>query len=303
MVEVVKLYSILTDEELEELEGQFLPTGYFYEVYKDDIDVVDENDNYILRFRKNVFTKEKIDDAYEAVIQHAKNTTQNRGTAGGKNGLKGKYSVNGNNSVQSNVMGYFDGITIGQKYAYKMTGRYKNIPNCRTTSFTLKNQLKWEKIIPYLKEIDLQYKTLLPKEHKLQYDEAQKTKFVIDDTAFSTITTNLNFQTACHYDKGDFMKGYGNLCVIERGEYEGGYTGFPQYGVGVDVREGDFLAMNVHLLHGNEPIISKSPDSQRLSFVSYLRENIPKFCKNDELTSLEDYNEMFKELRRIERKS
>ena len=49
MVEVVKLYSILTDEELEELEGQFLPTGYFYEVYKDDIDVVDENDNYILR--------------------------------------------------------------------------------------------------------------------------------------------------------------------------------------------------------------------------------------------------------------
>ena len=32
---------------------------------------------------------------------------------------------------------------------------------------------------------------------------------------------------------------------LEEGKYKGGYTGFPQYGVCVDVRHGDFLGMDV----------------------------------------------------------
>ena len=37
-------------------------------------------------------------------------------------------------------------------------------------------------------------------------------------------------------------------------EVNGGYTCFPQFGIGVDVRRGDFLAMDVHEWHMTTPI-------------------------------------------------
>jgi hypothetical protein len=73
------------------------------------------------------------------------------------------------------------------------------------------------------------------------------------------------------------------LVVLEKGKYNGGYTGFPQYGVAVDVRSGDFLAMDVHQLHGNEPIEPVTEDAERLSIVSYMREGIVKKCKGEEI--------------------
>ena len=62
--------------------------------------------------------------------------------------------------------------------------------------------------------------------------------------------------------------------MLEEGKYDGGFTGFPQFGFAVDVREGDFLAMNVHEWHGNTKIIPITKDHTRLSLVSYLRERM-----------------------------
>ena len=42
-----------------------------------------------------------------------------------------------------------------------------------------------------------------------------------------------------------------NLTVIEKENITMTYTVFPQFGVGVDVRSGDFLAMDVHQWHSN----------------------------------------------------
>ena len=122
----------------------------------------------------------------------------------------------------------------------------------------------------------------MPEEHRKQLRETNKTKYKIPGTAFTTITTNLNLQTAVHTDKGDFREGFGNLVVLEKGSYRGGYTGFPQYGVAVDVRSGDFLAMDVHQLHGNEPI-DGDEGSERLSIVSYMREGIVRKCSGEEI--------------------
>jgi hypothetical protein len=61
-----------------------------------------------------------------------------------------------------------------------------------------------------------------------------------------------------------------------------GYTGFPRYGVCVDVRMGDFLAMEVHDWHCNTPLKGISKDYTRLSVVCYLRENMYK-CKDTSL--------------------
>ena len=78
---------------------------------------------------------------------------------------------------------------------------------------------------------------------------------------------------------GDFKEGYGNLTVLEKGDYTGGYTVFPQYGVGVNVRQGDFLAMDVHEWHANTEINLLSSKSERISFICYLRNSIGNVCK------------------------
>ena len=77
--------------------------------------------------------------------------------------------------------------------------------------------------------------------------KSRKMKFKIKGTSFTTVTTNVNaLPPKIHKDKGDDEEGFGNLAVIENGEYSGGGTCLPQYGVGFDVRSGDVLFMDVH---------------------------------------------------------
>ena len=64
------------------------------------------------------------------------------------------------------------------------------------------------------------------------------------------------------------------MVVIEKGEYTGGETCYPQYGIGVNVREGDVLFMNVHEWHGNLPIVKEDKNVERMSIVCYLRKNV-----------------------------
>jgi len=107
-------------------------------------------------------------------------------------------------------------------------------------------------------------------------------------------------------DDGDFRDGYGNLSVIERGKYHGGFTVMPQFGIGFNVRTGDFLAMDVHQWHCNTKMYETEEDAKfnrglprihkedvetgtmgtdkpytRISFVCYLREKLRK-CNNGE---------------------
>jgi len=90
------------------------------------------------------------------------------------------------------------------------------------------------------------FQSLLPSQHNKQWLRANATpEFNIVETAFSTITLNYSWRTALHKDAGDFKDGFGNLIVVEDpknpNKYDGCYTGFPQYGVAVDCRTGDFL--------------------------------------------------------------
>jgi hypothetical protein len=108
----------------------------------------------------------------------------------------------------------------------------------------------------------------------------------------------VNFQTTVHTDKGDDSEGFGNLAVIERGKYSGGETCFPQYGIGVNVRTGDVLYMDVHHPHANLPIILESPDAKRLSIVCYLRKSIWDQTKGKTKKFLVRHNKTFKNLRK-----
>jgi hypothetical protein len=150
---------------------------------------------------------------------------------------------------------------------------------CRTTYFTKKEVEKWQKTIPLIIEANKQFKLLIPDRHKIQLTRAKKTpQYQIANTAYSTITVNYDWRTSLHKDKGDLEDGFGNLIVLEKAKsgypeckgYDGGYLGFPKWGVAVDVRQGDFLAMDVHQWHCNTPIHGKG----RMSVVCYLRKGM-----------------------------
>ena len=276
-VPVYTVRKILSDAETDLLKGKFLEDKHFKVVLFDDADIVSEDGDLLIRFRKNVLTDKHVDDAYDALKGFINKKTTDRGTASGsEKGLDTGQKI----PVMSNIIGFFDKWSISQRATFKHSGIKKPGP-CRLCAFNAKYPEKWKKVVPLIKDIDAQYSKLIPVEHADQLRAARSTPYHIGGTAFSTVTTNLNFRTAAHTDSGDWPGGFGNLAVIERGsKYKGSYTGFPQYGVGVDCRNGDFLAMDVHQLHGNSPMIPSDATSQRISLVSYLREGIPKKCKN-----------------------
>ena len=279
-IPVYTVKKILTDEEAAAKKGVFIKDSMYPVVLKDDADVYTEDGELLLRFRKNVLSQNAIDDAYEALQEHMKKTTTDRGTASGSD--KG-LGTGEKKPVMSNILGYFDKWSISQKATFK-NSKIRYPGPCRLCTFNVRNPEKWKKVVPLIQEIDAQYEKLCPKEYADQRKAAKSTPFHIRGTAFSTITTNLNFRTAAHTDSGDWPTGFGNLVVIEKGShYDGAYTGFPQYGVAVDCRNGDFLAMDVHQVHGNSPMDPEDETSHRLSLVSYLREGIINKCGNQKM--------------------
>ncbi len=289
----------LSDQFMKSKEGDYFDTKHYDKIVDHDCDCyyMDNGVKKLLfKFRKKVLDPELCQIGIANLKKAAMKTHDNRGAAAGRINLKkmpkyantadqligrnkfrvlayksrytGKIVKNSlGNISQSNIIGYFD---------KRDRNLGVNAPPCRTTAFTSQQVDKWEKVVPLIKDIDKQFKLLIPDKHRIQYDEAHKTDFVINDTAFSTVTINYNWRTALHKDAGDLKEGFGNLVVLEEGDYEGGCTGFPQFKVAIDVRHGDFLAMDVHEWHCNTKIKGKSKDFTRLSLVAYLREKMNK---------------------------
>jgi len=259
-----------------------------------DADVYTKEGKLLLRFRKHKLEKKNVDDFYSNVIKFATNKTSNRGSATGSK----KKNIYENPKIMTNILGYFDKLSPIQKYILKQKGKKLSITT-RETRFNMDYPEKFKKLIPLIKEIDKYYEEYIPENYGKQLKKANQTPFRIADTAFTTITTNVNFQTTVHTDKGDDAEGFGNLVVIENGKYKGGETCLPQYGIGVDVRTQDILYMDVHEAHGNLPIILETPDAKRLSIVCYLRHNIWKQTKGKTKKFMINHNKTIKNLRKI----
>ena len=87
------------------------------------------------------------------------------------------------------------------------------------------------------------------------------------------------------------------MAVIEKGKYTGGETCLPQYGIGINVRTGDILFMDVHEWHGNLPIHLEEKNAQRLSIVCYLRKNVWEKTKHKTKKFMIKHNKTIKNLR------
>ena len=291
---------LMSDEDIKKKEGAFFKEKDFKNIINSNCDVYylqGKKKVLLARFRKKVIPDKLCHIAFQELSETAKKLHDNRGAAGGALDTKklpgyvnkdamykrSKYVIRGykslknnklveqiiGNQVSSNIIGFYDkpDRNLGQ-----------GAPPCRLTQFNKNNMEKFEKVTPFIQSINQQFKKLIPKEYKKQYQCAQETNFVIDKTAFSTVTINYNWRTALHQDSGDFKGGFGNLVVCEEGKYQGGYTGFPQFGVAFDVRQGDFLAMDVHEWHCNTNIKGRKNSYGRMSVVCYLREKMLR-CK------------------------
>jgi len=321
-VKQVILEPKLTDDQIKAREGTYFSEKDADTIFDTDVDVYAKDPEapggkrLLARLRKNVIPHDVVKLAWKN-FYNAASASRNRGAAAGPidlksaywkkrkpteiNGHSARYMENGkvskmrvNNNVFSSVLGYFEQTP------------FMKLP-CRLTSYTQKYFEQYKAGIPYIQEIDQLFKKLVPDRYQLQYKQAKANpSFQIADTAFSSVTMNRNFRTGLHMDDGDMRKGFGNLSVIERGKYHGGYTLFPRYKIGFDLRTGDFLAMDVHEWHCNTEMRETAEDKKfnnmlpniylnstdtgtqgvdkpysRLSFVCYLREKLIK-CKASE---------------------
>jgi len=307
-----------TDEWMASKEGEYFDQSHYNYIVDHDADVYTSDGKLLLKFRKKMIPYELCIEGLECFRDAAKKKHENRGASAGvldrdklanyigefvnpgkfrtgfisaASGVKSKQATS--NLSPSNIIGFYDKPDRN----LKGTG----LP-CRQTAFNRDHPLLWEKSIPFLQKLDECFKVLIPERHAIQYARAQQTpQFIIPNTAYSTITINYSWRTALHKDAGDLKEGYGNLIVIEDtanpNSYIGGMTGFPQFGCCVDVRTGDYLAMDVHEWHANTEMIPATTTTpkgnekdvkngwyfNRLSIVCYLREKMLR-CKDIDLT-------------------
>ena len=314
---VVEKY--LTDQETAQLEGNWIDESFLkHPVVKENMDVYykDENgeEHLLLKFRKNCISNSLVKTGWDSYKDLAK-PSRGRGASAGPIDITSQYwnkrvltdtnkwstgymikdgteksKMKVNNQVASNPIGF-----------YEESKNFCKLP-CRLTHFTRTNYDNYRNGLPFIQRINQMFQKLIPESHQKQLEQADKKPHLkIPETCFSTITINRNFRTALHRDAGDYKDGFGNLTVIERGKYHGGYTVFPQFGIGVDVRSNDFVAMDVHQWHSNTAIYETKEDREfnekmepafkdnpqvgtvgiyekytRLTFVCYLREKIVK---------------------------
>lgn len=317
MVKILILNPICNDEEMKRKEGHFFDESHYKMIIKEDCDCygyIDSNTKekkLLFKFRKNVIPKKFTDLALNSFLEASKKKHDNRGAAAGllnkdsmpnyvnelvnkdKNAFRSKFiKSNGelsktltSNLSKSNIVGFLD------KKDRNLKGKGDL---CRQTAFNRDYPKLWESSLPFLKHCDTLFSELVPYNYQLQRKRAMLTpEFIIPETAFSTVTINYSWRTGMHKDAGDFDEGFGNLVVIEdpynKNTYNGGYLGFPRFQVCVDVRTGDFLAMNVHEWHCNTQFKRKKSKIfgnfseiditngwyfNRMSVVLYLRKNM-----------------------------
>ena len=220
-----------------------------------------------------------------------KHPSTNRGTASGST----TKNTRENPKIQTTITGYFDRWSPIHKHLFKKKGIATPL-EVRETAFLADHPDEFAKMVPFIEQIDRLYKKYLPEYYQKQYKKAKETHFKIADTSFTSTTINLNFTTTIHKDKGDDDEGYGNLCTIQRGNYTGAETCFPQYGIGVDVRDGDILLMDVHQWHANLPI-KLEKGAERMSVVCYLRKKLWERTRNKSLAFMKKHNKTVKNLK------
>lgn len=154
---------------------------------------------------------------------------------------------------------------------------------CRQMELSPANAKRWPQVEAFIQACAAVFREEVPSKYANQQAAADATKpgWVLDGTNFTTTAVNLwdgtgrhQARTAVHRDSGDLPTGFGVISILRSGEYDGGELIFPEFGVAVDLREGDVLLADVHQLHGNAPIEPGAGPWERIATISYFRTSI-----------------------------
>ena len=179
---IIEVKPILTEEEINNLEGNFLDESFMkYPPINEDTIVKNEKGETLLVFLKNKIPANICHEAYKVFRIASLQVTSNRSQASGplppelKVGDKvdgmtvGKISGNRfypikkdgtisnsgkSKEVNSGIVGYAD--------------RYPRIPYCRTTEFTRRHFEDYKKTLPYIKYIADLFKEYVPERYQPQ---------------------------------------------------------------------------------------------------------------------------------------
>lgn len=293
--------ALMTEADTRALEGTFINFDpSLHRIIDFDADVYHmtaDGLRLLFHYRKGIIPTGMLNKSIEVFKSDAVKASSIRGKAGGavephrvssnvdhvvspgkfrtkivyKDGTQSKYYVS--NKINSLIAGYFDKPTLARKHKVLT----QDLVPCRTTAFTQKHINEWQSVVPMIQMCDSLYQKFEPETHKEQVTLASLTpSFQIGNTAFSTLTVNYNWRTACHIDAGDYHNGYSVILVAEEGHYRGGYLCYPRFGICVDVRHGDFLLKDPHQYHCNTELYGTNKDWTRLSIVMYYRENMQR---------------------------
>lgn len=165
-------------------------------------------------------------------------------------------------SSNSGIIGYFD--------------RYPRFPYARETSFLIKHKKEWQALQPFINSVNDVFKEHASDRYAIQKDLANRcsSDWIIGNTAFSTITVNKSYRTACHKDAGDLSEGFGVMAYFQTGKLSGGYLVLPAYRIALALQHGDVVLFDVHEWHGNTPIVPLGGKAERITCVFYLREKL-----------------------------
>ena len=262
MIKQLTVSPACSDEEAKVFAAEFLTERHFDTVLTESADVITESGETLIRFRKDAIPEEHFIHSLPA-LRKAAIWTGNRGFASGD--TERDENQRTKTPVRSGVIGSFD----------RAGGR---TPFCRLTNFTRDNPELFDSIRPLVKSVDDQFRILMPERYEAQKAFARRTDaaWKIDDTAFTTITVNKNWRTACHQDAGDLEAGFGMMCAYSSKNYQGGLTVIPQYRIAFDLRTTDVVAFDVHKWHGNTPF-QRAPGTgpmERISCVFYYRKRM-----------------------------
>tara|TARA_R110000765_G_scaffold335081_1_gene425423 strand:- start:3444 stop:5231 length:1788 start_codon:yes stop_codon:yes gene_type:complete len=256
---ILKLKKVHNDKFMLSKKGLFLEDEFITEKVDYDCDCYDNKGKLLFKFRKKVITNTK--NGWDNFKDVSIETTDMRGASTGPidiNSLYFKDKIKDESLINKNGFSYMAknmkrcspiySSAIGN---YDVMSRFGTKQPCRQTGITKKYFDNLVCGIDYLEELSDWYKKLNREKWDDQYKQSTlKGEWNIGNTPFSTITINRNFRTGVHKDGGDYG-GWAVLSVLQEGQYDGGLFMLPQYGVGIDIREGDVLVADVHQYHTN----------------------------------------------------
>ena len=264
-----------------------------------------ENGDILFYLCKNNIKPENREDYKKVIKPLAKTKTKNRGSASGPVDIT-KFPKNAGILVNKNNIEYTDEKDRFSVFYRSKDGKFVNrcqsnmvrcgvagyfdrvaaLP-CRKVGWSTKNTEKHKVLEKLAKEIEEGH-SLLEDSYDFHKKRAEQSEpYLFDGSIYSTMTLNYDFRTACHKDKGDLIGGLSTLTILEDipNNYEGFYTGLPEYKIAFDLRDGDTLYFDAHEYHANTDynvLSDKLPIDDlvnnnfagRMSVVCYLRDRL-----------------------------